>query len=208
VENIKFDKDGLIPAVAQDSKTGKILMLAYMNKDSIEKTLNEGIAWYYSRSRNSLWKKGETSGNFQKVKEIYIDCDMDALIMKVEVEGAACHTGEESCFYRSLQKNGEFKEARDKRYDSILTNLYEVICDRKSNPVANSYTNYLFEKGLDKILKKVGEEATEVVIGAKNSKEELKYEIGDLLYHLTVLMVERDIKLEDLRDELEKRRYK
>lgn len=202
MENIKFNEAGLIPAIVQDINTGKILMQAYMNKESLEKTLQEGIAYYYSRSRKMLWKKGETSGNIQKVKEIYLDCDMDSLILKVEALGPACHTGKESCFYRKIDKELNVIEAEPEGHDGILSKLYSIVSERKANPKNGSYTNYLFDKGLDKILKKVGEETAEVLIAAKNNNQELKYEIADLLFHLSVLMVEKGLTLEEIRDEL------
>lgn len=201
VVDIKYDDKGLIPAIVQDYLSGKVLMMAYMNKESLELTLCTGYACYYSRSRQSLWKKGETSGNIQLVKEISTDCDGDCLLLKVDQTGNACHTGEESCFFdniKTFEENGIIGETFD--------SLYKVIEGRKTNKVDGSYTNYLFDEGLDKILKKVGEEATEVIIGAKNnSKEELVYEMSDLIYHLTVLMVNQGINYEDIVKELGKR---
>ncbi len=182
----------------QDYLSGKVLMMAYMNKESLEITLNTGYACYYSRSRQSLWKKGETSGNMQLIKEITADCDGDCLLLKVVQTGNACHTGEESCFFNSVRI---FEENRT--IGQTLDSLYKVIEDRRKNKKEGSYTNYLFDKGIDKILKKVGEETAEVIIGAKNnSKEELVYEICDLIYHLNVLMVNQDINYEDIVKEL------
>ncbi|OGO77421.1 MAG: bifunctional phosphoribosyl-AMP cyclohydrolase/phosphoribosyl-ATP diphosphatase [Clostridiales bacterium GWB2_37_7] len=196
--NIKYDDKGLIPVIVQDYLSGKVLMMAYMNKESLELTLSTGYANYYSRSRQSLWKKGETSGNVQRVMEISTDCDGDCLLLKVDQTGNACHTGAESCFFNSIKI---FEENRS--IGQILDSLYKVIEDRRKNRKEGSYTNYLFDKGIDKILKKVGEETSEVIIGAKNnSTEELKYEICDLIYHLNVLMVYQDINYEDIAKEL------
>lgn len=203
IEKLKFDEKGLIPAIVQDYNTKQVLMLAYMNEESLKLSLEKGETYFFSRSRNEIWHKGETSGNTQKIKNIFYDCDGDALLIEVEPKGPACHTGNVSCFYRSFL--GEIKN-----YDmEILKKLYERVKDRKTNPVEGSYTNYLFEKGLDKILKKIGEETTEVVIASKNdSKEEIVYEVSDLLYHLIVLLVDKGIKLEDVYSELGRRYYK
>ena len=187
----EFKKDdmGLVPCIVQDYKTKDVLMMAYMNEESFAKTLETGRMTYFSRSRNELWVKGETSGHFQYVKSLSIDCDKDTILAKVSQVGAACHTGNRSCFYTPLVE----KEYDDTNPLTVFQDVYNVIMDRKEHPKEGSYTNYLFEKGIDKILKKVGEEATEVVIAAKNpDKDELKYEISDLLYHLMVLMAERD----------------
>lgn len=198
IQEIKFDDRGLVPAIAQDINTKEVLMLAYMDKLAIEKTLEEKIAHYYSRSRDKLWKKGETSGNIQIVKEFSYDCDADTILLKVEQVGVACHTGSYSCFFNNVL------ELQDE--SNILKSLYDIIEDRKNNP-KEGYTDYLFKKGLDKILKKVGEETSEVIIGAKNkNKEELIYEISDLVYHVLVLMVNEGVKMEDIKKELEKRR--
>lgn len=200
IEEIKFDDRGLVPAVVQDVDTQKVLMLAYMNKESIRKTLEEKQACYYSRSRQMLWKKGETSGNIQKLKGFYYDCDKDSILLVVEQTGVACHTGEFSCFFNEVMK------AENERAD-VLRELYDLLLRRKENPKEGSYTNYLFEKGLDKILKKVGEETSEVIIGAKNkNKEELVYEISDLVYHLLVLMINENVSIEDIKQELRGRR--
>lgn len=199
VKEMKFDEKGLVPVVVQDVNTNKVLMLAYMNEESIRKTLNEKVGCYYSRSRQKLWKKGETSGNIQKLKGFYYDCDKDTILICVEQIGVACHTGSYTCFFNEVMK--------DESEDDILENLYLLIKERKSNPKEGSYTNYLFEKGLDKILKKVGEEASEVIIGAKNkNKEELVYELSDLIYHMLVLMVNEQVTIEDIKNELEKRK--
>ncbi len=200
LEEIKFDDRGLVPAVVQDIETKKVLMLAYMNKESIEKTFDEDIVHYYSRSRKKLWKKGETSGNIQKLKGFYYDCDCDSLLVVVEQVGVACHTGNYSCFFNEVLK------AENQKAD-IIKELYSLLEDRKENPKEGSYTNYLFKEGLDKILKKVGEETSEVIIGAKNkSKEELVYEISDLVYHLLVLMVNENVFIDDIKNELIGRR--
>jgi phosphoribosyl-ATP pyrophosphohydrolase/phosphoribosyl-AMP cyclohydrolase len=204
ISDIKFDEKGLVPAIVQDYKTGEVLMQAYMNEESLEKTLETGRSWFYSRSRKELWEKGATSGNIQEVKEISYDCDGDSLLLKVVQKGAACHTGNRSCFYRSLWKPKDSVEAVN--IGEVLYKLYNKVGDRKKNPVEGSYTCYLFEKGIDKILKKVGEESTEVVIAAKNeSKEEAVYEISDLVYHLTVLMNYMNVTFEDIGAELIKR---
>ena len=201
IESIKFDSNGLVPAIVQDINTNKVLMLAYMNEESIRKTLEEKIACYYSRSRKELWKKGETSGNIQNLKGFYYDCDKDSILLLVEQVGVACHTGNYSCFFNEvIGYNNQV---------SVLTDLYELIENRKNTPVEGSYTNYLFEKGLDKILKKVGEETSEVIIGAKNKdKEEMVYEISDLVYHLLVLMVNEGVSINDIKEELKNRTKK
>lgn len=200
INDIKFDDKGLVPAVVQDANTKDVLMLAYMNEESIRKTLEEKTAYYYSRSRKKLWKKGETSGNIQNLKGFYYDCDKDTILILVEQIGVACHTGNYSCFFNEVIG---FKENKN----NILDDLYSTIEDRKNNPKEGSYTTYLFEKGLDKILKKVGEESSEVIIGAKNeNKEELIYEISDLAYHVLVLMVNKEVSMEEIRNELKKRR--
>ncbi len=202
-DEFKLNSDGLIPCITQNYKTGEVLMMAYMNKESFEKTIETGRMTYFSRSRNELWTKGETSGHFQFLKSLSLDCDKDTLLAEVSQIGAACHTGSPTCFFTDLVK---------KEYDStnplkVFQEEYDIIVDRKGNPKEGSYTNYLFDKGIDKILKKVGEEATEIVIAAKNpDSEELKYEISDFLYHLMVLMVERDVSWNDITKELADRR--
>lgn len=205
INEIKFDDKGLVPAIAQDINTGKVLMLAYMNKEAVEKTLNEKIAHYYSRSRQELWKKGETSGNIQKIKGFYYDCDKDTILIKVEQVGVACHTGNYSCFFNEVLN--EDKKENFQNNEDVLKELYLSITDRKNNPREGSYTNYLFREGIDKILKKVGEESAEVIIASKNeSKEEMIYEISDLVYHVIVLMINQGVFIEDIKKELVKRR--
>lgn len=201
IKKLKFDEKGLIPAIAQDVDTKEVLMLAYMNEESIKKTLEEKKACYYSRSRQELWTKGLTSGNTQEVKGLYYDCDSDALLVLIKQKGVACHTGNYSCFFNPMM---EYQKTEEK---DVLGELYSLLEDRKANPVEGSYTNYLFEKGLDKILKKVGEESAEVIIAAKNeSKEEMTYEISDLVYHTLVLMVNSGVEINDIKQELMKRK--
>lgn len=208
IESLKFDSNGLIPVIAQDYKTKAVLMMAYMNKESIQKTLETGKATYFSRSRNKLWVKGEESGHFQHVKDLFVDCDGDTLLLMVDQVDAACHTNNYSCFYRKAEKDNYVEiDTTPKMGSSILYEVYDVICDRLVHPKEGSYTNYLFEKGLDKMLKKVGEEASEVIIGAKNrSKEEVQYEAADLLFHLLVVLKEIGLKPDDVFAELAKRR--
>lgn len=201
--DFKLMDNGLIPVVVQDYRTNEVLMVAYMNDESFQKTIDTGRMTYYSRSRQELWLKGETSGHFQYVKSLHLDCDNDTILAKVHQIGAACHTGNRSCFFKKLVK----KDYIDTNPLEILMEDYQVIMDRKANPKEGSYTNYLFDKGLDKILKKCGEEATEIVIAAKNpDTEELKYEIADYLYHLMVLMAEKEIDWKDITKELVNRR--
>lgn len=201
--DFKLMDNGLIPVVVQDYRTNEVLMVAYMNNESFQKTIDTGRMTYYSRSRQELWLKGETSGHFQYVKSLHLDCDNDTILAKVHQIGAACHTGNHSCFFKELVK----KDYIDTNPLEILMEDYQVIMDRKANPKEGSYTNYLFDKGLDKILKKCGEEATEIVIAAKNpDTEELKYEIADYLYHLMVLMAEKEIDWKDITKELVNRR--
>ena len=204
---MNFDYKGLIPAIIQDFTTNKVLMLAYMNEESFRKTLETGKTTFWSRSKERLWTKGEESGHFQTVKEIYIDCDEDALLIKVTQEGAACHTNNYSCFYRKYE-NGKLTEIETSGANAaIIYEVYDVICDRIQNPKEGSYTNYLFEKGLDKMLKKVGEEAAEVIIAAKNrSKSEVTYEVADLFFHLLVTLKEQGINPDEIFEELKKRR--
>ena len=194
--------NGLVPVIVQDYKTNEVLMLAYMNEEAYNCTVTTGKMTYYSRSREELWIKGETSGHYQYVKSLSIDCDDDTLLAKVKQKGAACHTGNRSCFYRDLIKT----EWEVEDHTNILEKIYATVMDRKMNPREGSYTNYLFTKGIDKILKKCGEEATEIVIAAKNpDKTEIKYEIADFLYHVTVLMAECGIDWKDVFEELANR---
>lgn len=257
---VKFNADGLVPVIAQDARTDEVLMLAYMNEESLKETIRTGYVHYYSRSRQKLWLKGETSGHYQKVRNISIDCDGDALLIKVEQTGAACHTGHHSCFFTKFDPPGPGEgtdtagitgspggNAADAWKDTaaadaekcgnamdagpdggtaaqeapaggacssggtaagpgILTEVFGVILDRKANPKEGSYTNYLFTKGLDKILKKIAEEAGEVMIAAKNgSPSEIQAEVADLFYHVMVLLAERGMTLSDVFDELKKR---
>ena len=199
----KLNSDGLIPCIAQDYKTGEVLMMAYMNEESYQKTLDTGLMTYWSRSRKKLWTKGEESGHFQHMVGLIIDCDKDTILAKVRQEGPACHTGNPTCFFTPLTEGADNKE---KNALSVFEDVYEVILDRKQNPREGSYTNYLFDKGIDKILKKVGEECTELVIAAKNpDSEEIKYEMADFLYHAMVLMAERGVTWEEIADELARR---
>ena len=198
----KLNSDGLIPAIVQDAVSGKVLMLAYMNQESYKETLRSGLMTYYSRSRQELWMKGETSGHIQYVKELTADCDFDTILAKVSQVGVACHTGNQSCFFNEIVK----KEYIEKNPLKVFETVYNIIEDRKNNPKEGSYTNYLFDKGIDKILKKVGEECTEIVIAAKNpDPEEIKYEISDFLYHVMVLMVEKGVTWEEITQELAQR---
>lgn len=211
---INFDENGLVPALVQDVKSGKVLMLAYMNEESIKRTLEERVVYYYSRSRQKLWKKGETSGNIQYLKGLYCDCDKDSLLVLVEQVGAACHTGSYSCFFNpiftlAIEKEEDTRDTPDT--EKVMAELYDVISQRKHSPAQGSYTSYLFEEGLDKVLKKVGEEASEVIIAAKNgakngAKEGMVSEISDLIYHLLVLMVSQNVTIQDVAKELERRR--
>lgn len=201
-EDLKPNSDGLIPTVVQDFQTGEVLMVAYMNEESLNATIRTGKMTYFSRSRQSLWVKGETSGHFQYVKSLTADCDFDTILAKVSQVGVACHTGAPSCFFNEIVK----KEYVERNPLKVFEDVYAIIMDRKEHPKEGSYTNYLFDKGLDKILKKVGEEATEIVIAAKNpDSEETKYEISDFLYHLMVLMAEKGVTWEDITSELAQR---
>ena len=198
----KTDDAGLIPVIVQDYQTNEVLMMAYMNEEAYNHTVKTGRMTYYSRSRKELWEKGLTSGHFQYLKSLEMDCDKDTLLAKVYQVGAACHTGSRTCFYTNIYK----KDYKDNNPHKVFEDVYNVILDRKKNPKEGSYTNYLFDKGIDKILKKVGEEATEIVIAAKNPEaEEIKYEIADFLYHVMVLMVERGVSWEDIMKELANR---
>jgi phosphoribosyl-ATP pyrophosphohydrolase/phosphoribosyl-AMP cyclohydrolase len=219
IDGISFREDGLIPAIVQSAADGEVLMLAYMNAESLAKTLESGETWFYSRRRRELWHKGETSGNRQLVEEIRLDCDGDALLLRVRQIGqGACHTGARSCFSRVVRKDSsgsiciEFIDEAESNADdpcgvSILNELYGVICDRKAHPVEGSYTCYLFREGLDKILKKVGEECAETIIGSKNrSEQEIVYETADLIYHLLVMLAFHGIAPDQVWKELAGRR--
>ena len=198
IDELKFDKDGLIPAVVTDAGTGAVLMLAYMNAESLKISVDEGRTCFWSRSRRELWRKGGTSGNVQHIKSIKTDCDRDSLLISVEKDGPACHTGAESCFYEDLFGDGGETFS--------LGALYSIIDGRRTNPKPGSYTTYLFEKGVDKILKKLGEESTEVIIAGKaGDKADTVYEIADLAYHVMVLMAEMGITPGDVKSELKSR---
>ncbi len=201
-KDFKLNSDGLIPVIVQDYQTQEVLMLAYMNEAAFHETLSSGKMTYFSRSRRTLWVKGETSGHYQYVKSLKLDCDNDTILAKVKQIDAACHTGAHSCFYQTLAE----REYRETNPLKVFEDVYQVILDRKEHPREGSYTNYLFDKGIDKILKKLGEEATEIVIAAKNpNPEEIKYEISDFLYHAMVLMAYRGISWEDITRELANR---
>ena len=197
LNELKYNDQGLIPAIITDARTGKVLMLAYMNSESLEITIKEERTCFFSRSRNELWRKGETSGNVQQVVSIATDCDKDTLLISVIPAGPACHTGNESCFFNPILENAA---------PFTIQGLYELIMGRKTDKKEGSYTTYLFEKGRDKILKKVGEEATEVIIGGKaDDKAETIYELADLMYHALVLMADMDISVDDVLKELASR---
>lgn len=199
INSLKFDEKGLIPAVVVDAHSKKVLTVAYMNAESLKISMEKELTCFYSRSRNELWLKGETSGNYQHIVSITADCDNDALVVTVEKDGPACHKGTDSCFTNEIFKS-------DTREEFSLDILYDMLADRKATMPEGSYTTYLFSKGVDKILKKVGEESTEVIIGAKSGdKAETIYEIADLAYHIMVLMNEMGISLEDVRRELASR---
>lgn len=201
ISNIKFNEKGLVPAIAQDYLTGDVMMMAYMNKDALEKTLSTGRAHYFSRSRNRLWLKGETSGNFQEVKAIYYDCDEDTILLKINQIGAACHTGERSCFFRRLDM-GEQEPASL----TILSELFETIKQRKNVSSEKSYVASLYAKGLDKILEKVKEESGELIDATKSGKkQEIIHETADLLFHTFVLLGQNDIPLQEILNELKRR---
>ena len=202
-EEFKKNSDGMVPVIVQDYKTDAVLMLAYMNKEAYEKTLSTGKMTYWSRSRDELWIKGDTSGHYQYVKSLTADCDKDTILAKVSQVGAACHTGSYSCFFHSIMEKEDAKASNPLK---VFEDVFAVIQDRKVNPKEGSYTNYLFDKGIDKILKKLGEEATEIVIAAKNpNPNEIKYEISDFLYHMMVLMAEKNITWEEIIEDLAKR---
>ena len=199
INSLKFDEKGLIPAIVTDADSGKVLTLAYMNRESLEISMEKGLTCFFSRSRNQLWLKGETSGNYQHIVSITADCDKDALVVKVKKDGPACHTGTDSCFNDLVYESDELSEFS-------LEGLAELIEGRKTDKKEGSYTTYLFDKGIDKILKKVGEESTEVIIAGKaNDKNETIYEISDLVYHVLVLMIEMGISIEDIKKELASR---
>ena len=199
INELKFDSKGLIPAVVVDSLSKKVLTVAYMNRESLQISMEKGLTCFYSRSRNELWLKGETSGNYQHIVSITADCDKDALVVVVEKDGPACHKGTDSCFNDTIWQSEELAEFS-------MDGLYELLVGRKEQLPEGSYTTYLFQKGIDKILKKVGEESTEVIIAGKaNDKKETVYEIADLAYHVMVMMVEMGISLEDVRRELASR---
>ena len=199
IDELKFDEKGLIPAVVVDVYSREVLTVAYMNRESLQISMDEGRTCFWSRSRQELWRKGETSGNVQRIVEIIADCDRDALVVLVEKDGPACHTGAESCFHNPLWES-------ETLHDFTLDGLMNLILGRKTEPKEGSYTSYLFEKGMDKMLKKVGEESTEVIIAAKDQdKKETIYEIADLVYHVMVVMVEMGISIEDITRELASR---
>lgn len=199
IDELRFDEKGLIPAVVVDAISKKVLTLAYMNRESLEISMKKGLTCFYSRSRNELWLKGETSGNYQHIVSITADCDNDALVVAVEKDGPACHTGSDSCFTKEVYRSPELCEFS-------LNGLYELLEGRKKERPEGSYTTYLFEKGIDKILKKVGEESTEVIIAGKaGDKKETVYELADLAYHAMVLMVQMGITVEDVQRELASR---
>ncbi len=200
IDELKFDEKGLIPAVVQDAVNGRVLTVAYMNRESIEISMKEGRTCFFSRSRQELWRKGETSGNFQHIVSMTADCDKDALLVKVEKDGPACHLGNESCFHDNMLWES------DELSEFTLEGLYQLLEGRMKDKPEGSYTTYLFEKGIDKILKKVGEECTEVIIAGKaDDKKETVYEIADLAYHIMVMMVQMGISVEDVHRELASR---
>jgi len=204
INKLKFDERGLVPAVVVDVDSGEVLMLAYMNAESLQISIDEGRTCFWSRSRKELWRKGESSGNFQEIISIRTDCDKDTLLVTVKKSGPACHTGAESCFFEDVYSSG-----LEKKESFSPGTLHDIIKDRKINRVPGSYTTYLFEKGLDKILKKFGEESTEVIIAAKGAdKKETIYELSDLVYHAMVLMTEMEITPDDIRKELASRHCK
>ncbi len=201
-DQINWDANGLIPAILQDQTTGNVLMLAYMNQEAYQKTLETKEAWFYSRSRKELWHKGASSGNIQKVVSMTLDCDSDTLLLTVAPQGPACHTGETSCFFKPI-----IKEENQKR--DVIHQIIETIEHRKENPKEGAYTTYLFNEGIDKVLKKVGEEASEVIIGAKNNDaDEIKWEVADLIYHTLVLLNMTDVSLDEIKAVLYERHIK
>jgi phosphoribosyl-ATP pyrophosphohydrolase/phosphoribosyl-AMP cyclohydrolase len=219
LNQLRFDKDGLVPAIVQDVTNGQVLTLAYMNRESLRLTIETGLTHFYSRSRQRIWQKGEESGNVQRVREIYFDCDEDALLIRAEQEVAACHTGRRSCFFRRLHPSPEVaEEVGRQRFDpeavygeslAILQQIFEVVADRKVNPKADSYVSRLFAKGQDQILKKIGEEAAELVVASKNGKpEEIIYELADLWFHTLVLLGYHGVAPREVARELRKRQGK
>lgn len=221
LENLKYNEAGLIPAIVQDVATKEVLMMAWMNREAVEKTLASGVTWFYSRSRQKMWQKGETSGHVQRVKGLYYDCDADTLLVLAEQVGeAACHEGYRSCFHNQVNQDGTVTVQGEKKFDpatvygnpenqvgpQIIEQLFQVILSRKEERPEGSYTTYLFDKGVDKICKKIGEESAEVIIGSKNSQEELTYEAADLIYHLLVLLANQGVSTEEIYRELAKRR--
>ncbi|TDL33137.1 bifunctional phosphoribosyl-AMP cyclohydrolase/phosphoribosyl-ATP diphosphatase HisIE [Jeotgalibacillus sp. S-D1] len=206
ITRIRFDENGLIPAVVQDAETSEVLTVAYMNEESLKKSLQTGESWFYSRSRKELWHKGATSGNTQKIVEMKHDCDQDSLVLRVLPKGPACHTGETSCFYETIYKNNDLQPAT---LTDILSTLEKLIAERDEERPEGAYTTYLFEEGVDKILKKVGEEASEVIIAAKNrDAEELKWEVADMLYHTMVLLREQRLPFWEVLSVLQERHNK
>ena len=207
LDEIRFDEHGLVPTIVQDSRTHDVLTLAYMNMESLHRTLETGETWFWSRSRAQLWHKGETSGNTQRVVSVTVDCDGDALRILVLPNGPACHKGEQSCFHDVIHQNpNAIEQRKDGSIGDVLNELYAVIESRKRELPEGSYTSYLFEQGLDKILKKLGEETSETIIAAKNEdRDALVRESCDLLYHLLVLLAEREVSLAEVRDELSRR---
>lgn len=217
--NFKYNEQGLMPAIVQDYQTKDVLMVAYVNEESLNLSLEKGETVFYSRSRQEIWHKGETSGNTQEIKEIYYDCDQDTILFMVDPAGPACHTGENSCFYRKLAEETDAKAAKmmeleqeaqnieaEFKTEKVIDFLYDLILSRKEEMPEESYTTYLFEEGIDKILKKIGEESAEVIIASKNEPDqELIYESADLVYHMLVLLAERGITPDQIREELRKR---
>ena len=199
LDSIRFDERGLVPAIAQDALSGTVLMLAYMNEESLRLTISTGYCHYFSRSRQSLWKKGETSGHVQKLCAMSYDCDGDTILLKVEQSGPACHTNAYSCFFNDVEVGNDTPPASFE----VLLQEYATICDRREHPVEGSYTNYLFNKGIDKMCKKVGEESAEVIIAAKNEDpKELTYEVADLLFHTMVVMAQTGVEWTDILQEV------
>lgn len=217
IEDVRFSDQGLIPAVVQDARTLEILTLAYMNEESLKRTIQTQETWFWSRSRKELWHKGETSGNTQRVVELILDCDQDAIVVLVEPAGPACHTGRQTCFHNALESEGQNSDSSQQPQTDVFANvadlggllnqLYVLIQGRQRERPKGSYTTYLFDEGLDKILKKLGEESAETIIAAKNDDNKgLVAEVSDLIYHLLVLLVERGVNLDEIRLELAQRR--